>query len=141
MKRNRMPILTMASAAVLLAASALAQPLKNETKQPKVSGVEQGNVGCAVLEKHMPVKGALLALGVIYARTEYRVLATYNATLPREKFTGPGEVKELNHLALKDKIKLVIIHSGYSDAELKQAKQMCHEPGLPAPDASPSSLP
>jgi len=124
---------------LLRAVGVQARPDKNDSDQPQVSGVTEGNVGCAVLEKHTPVKGGLLAVGVIYARTEYKVLATFNATLPRDKFTGPSEVKELNDLAAKNKIKLVILRRNYSDAEFAQAKSMCGEPA-PAP-AGPSSPP
>jgi hypothetical protein len=128
--------ISLTSIAVLILTCAVflwAQPPKSDSNELQVSGVKQGNVGCVVLEKHMPVKGPLLALGVIYARTQYKVLATYNAKLPQDKFTGPGEVKELNRLAIQDKLKLVIIHSGYSDAELAQAKQLCQESGASSP--------
>lgn len=126
-----------ASLVVLLGVPVEARQDKNDSEQPQVSGVTQGNTGCAVLEKHMPVKGKLLALGVIYARTEYRVLATYNTKLPKEKFTGPGEVKELNDLATRDKIKLVILRSNYTGSELAQARIMCGQPA-PKPPASHS---
>jgi hypothetical protein len=105
--------------------------------QPEVSGVTQGNVGCAVLEKHTPIKGKLLALGVIYARTEYRVLDTFNCKLPKKKFTGPGEVKDLNRLATENKIKLVVIPSHYSDDQLQQARSICQQPtGTETPSSS-----
>jgi hypothetical protein len=70
-----LPILA-AALSLVLAASLAAQGEKSDTNQPQVSGTMQGNVGCAVLEKHTPVKGKLLALGVIYARTEYRARNT-----------------------------------------------------------------
>jgi hypothetical protein len=126
---------------LVLGASLAAQGEKSDTNQPQVSGTMQGNVGCAVLEKHTPVKGKLLALGVIYARTEYKVLATFNATLPRDKFTGPGEIKDLNDLAVKDKIKLVILRSNYSDAEFAQARSMCGQPATPPANPNPPAPP
>lgn len=130
---------------VVLSVAVQALPDKNDSDRIQVSGVTEGNVGCAVLEKHTPVKGKLLAVGVIYARTEYKVLATFGAALPRDKFTGPGEVKELNDAAAKNKIKLVILRSNYSDAEFAQAKSMCGQPANapaspnPAPGSSPPS--
>lgn len=124
--------------ALLLPAVARAGPRDRGSKdEPQVSGVTQGNVGCAILEKSTPVKGKLLLVGVVYARTEYKVLSTYNAQLPRAKFTGPGAVKELNDLAAKNKIKLVIIRTSYSDAELAQAKGLCGQPQTP--DKAPSA--
>ena len=49
---------------------------------------DQGNAGCAILEKHMPVKGKLVAVGVKYARTEYRVLDGFNYRMPKSEFTS-----------------------------------------------------
>ena len=121
----------------LLSVSMRARPDKHDSDQPQVSGMTQGNTGCAIMEKHTPVKGKLLALGVIYARTEYKVLQTFNATLPRDKFTGSGEVKELNDLAVKNKIKLVVIPTNYSDAEFAQARSMCGQPATPPASANP----
>jgi hypothetical protein len=115
----------------------------NDTKsdQPEVSGTTQGNVGCAVLEKHTPVKGKLLAVGVIYARTEYRVLDTFNCKLPKDKFTGPGDVKDLNRFAVDNRIKLVVIPSHYSDEQLQQARSMCQPANGAQPDHNPSGPP
>lgn len=142
--RRLTPALLIGALVVALSVVTQARP-DNDSDQPQVSGVTQGNVGCALLEKHTPVKGKLLAVGVIYARTEYKVLATFNATLPRDKFTGPGEVKELNDLAAKDKIKLVILRPNYSDAKFAQAKSMCGQPAnapnRPNPPAPPTSSP
>jgi len=135
--RRWIPAILIGLLVVLLAAVVQARPDKNDSDQPKVSGVTQGNTGCAILEKHTPVKGPLLAVGVIYARTEYKVLATFHATLPREKFTGPGEVKELNNLAVKDKIKLVILRPNYSDAEFAQARSMCGQPANAPASSNP----
>lgn len=143
--RRLIPAILIGVLVILLAAVVQARPDKNDSDRLQVSGMTQGNTGCAVLEKHTPVKGKLLAVGVIYARTEYKVLATFNATLPRDKFTGPGEIKELNDLATKNKIKLVLLHPNYSDAEFAQAKSMCGQPAnapaSPNPSAPPSSSP
>ena len=91
------------------------------------AGTTQGNAGCAVLEKHMPVKGKLLFAGVVYARTEYKVIQTFNAKLPKQKYTGPGDVKKLNQFATENKIKLVIIPSKYTSDQLQQAKADCKQ--------------
>ncbi len=97
----------------------------SDSKQPQISGTTIGNTGCAVLEKHTPVKGPLLAIGVIYARTQYVVLGTYNCKLEKEKYTGTDDIKALNQTAVNDKIKLVVIPSHYTDDELQQAKDIC----------------
>ncbi len=131
------PLIVAGLLLVLMGAMMQARPDKDDNEQPELSGVTQGNVGCAILEKHTPVKGKLLLLGVVYARTQYKVLASYNANLPRQEFTGPGEVKELNDFAAKDKIKLVVLHSNYSDAEFAQAKSMCGQPAAPPASANP----
>jgi hypothetical protein len=52
------------------AVSAGARGLPDKHQQPLVSRTTLGHVGCVILEKHMPVKGKLLPLGVVYARTE-----------------------------------------------------------------------
>jgi hypothetical protein len=141
---RRMILATLAAClVVLLSVSTKAQDDKNDKDQPQVSGMTQGNTGCAIMEKHTPVKGKLLLVGVVYARTEYKVLQTFHATLPRDKFTGPGEVKELNDLAVRNKIKLVVIPTNYSDDELAQARGLCGQPanapasGLPPGPPSP----
>jgi len=139
MKRRFVPAMIAAALIVMWCVSMQARPDKHDSDQPQVSGMTQGNTGCAILEKHTPVKGKLLALGVIYARTEYKVLQTFNATLPREKFTGQGEVKELNDLAVKNKIKLVVIPTNYSDAEFAQARSMCGQPADPPPKPAASA--
>src|SRR5579864_6480778 len=90
---------------------------KNDS-EPEVSGTTQGNVGCVVLEKHMPVKGKLLLAGVIYARTEYDALDAYNYKLDKRKFTGKGEIDDLNRLAIRDKVKLVVIPSKHAPEQL-----------------------
>ena len=98
---------------------------KSDSKQPQISGTTVGNTGCAVLEKHTPIKGPLLALGVIYARTQYVVLESYDCKLEKEKYTGDDDIKALNQTAVNDKIKLVVIPSHYTDDELQQAKDIC----------------
>jgi hypothetical protein len=113
----------------------------SDSKRPLISGTTVGNTGCAVLEKHTPVKGPLLAVGVIYARTQYVVLDTYHCKLDKEKYTGPDDIKALNQTAVNDKIKLVVIASHYTDDELQQAKDICKAPSgtassQPAPPAA-----
>jgi 50S ribosomal subunit-associated GTPase HflX len=88
------------------------------------------------------VKGKLLALGVIYARTEYKVIESFNYTMPKSKFTGPGEIEELNRLAAKDKVKLVVIPSKYTPEQLDEAKKLCGEPvGSSVPEPRPENHP
>jgi len=111
---------------------------ESERRQPELSGVTKGNTGCAVLEKHTPVKGKLLAVGVIYARTEYVVLDSVNCKLPKDKYTGPGDIKALNQYAADNKIKLVVIPRNYTDQEFADAKDICRQkpgsqPASPAP--------
>jgi hypothetical protein len=107
--------------------TARAQDKEADKNQPAVSGTTQGNVGCVILEQHTPIKGKLLFAGVLYARTEYRVLETFNYNIGKQKFTGPGEVKELNDLAAKDKIKLVSIPAKHTPEQLEQARRLCKE--------------
>jgi hypothetical protein len=109
---------------------------RTDQDQPEVSGTTQGNTGCAILEKHTPVKGKLLLLGVVYARTEYKVIDSFDYTMPKSKFTGPGEIEELNRLAVRDKVKLVIIPPKFTPEQLDEAKKLCGEPArssVPAP--------
>ena len=104
----------------------------------EVSGTTQGNTGCAILEKHTPVKGKLLVLAVVYAPTEYKVIDSFNYTMPKSKFTGQGEIEELNRLAARDKVKLVVIPSKYTREQLDEAKRLCGEPAgsrVPVPPA------
>lgn len=112
---------------------------KSDSKQFQISGTTVGNTGCAVLEKHTPVKGPLLALGVIYARTQYVVLDTFNCKLEKEKYTGNGDIKALNQTAINDKIKLVVIPSHYTDDQLQQAKDVCKVPS--GTQSSPPATP
>ena len=116
------------ASAVLLTGTWMAGQEEASKPRVEVSGTTQGNSGCAILEKHTPVKGKLLVLGVIYARTEYRVLESFNYKMPKSKFTGQGEIEELNHLATKDKIKLVVIPSKYTPEELEEARELCAAP-------------
>jgi hypothetical protein len=95
--------------------------------QPIVSGVKKGNTGCVILGKHMPVKGKLLLAGVVYARTEYDVLETFNYKMEKQKFTGRGEIDDLNQRALKDKIKLVVIPEKHTPEQLQEARKICRE--------------
>jgi len=136
-------LLATAFAAALFAATAFisiprfaAQPDRNY--RPLISGTTQGNTGCAVLEKHKPLKGPLLALGVIYLRTQYVVLDTFNCKLPKQKYTGPNDVKELNRTATQEKIKLVVIPAHYTDDELRNAKNICRESAPSQSEVSPT---
>jgi len=112
-------------AVVLLPQTTFGGLKSDNDSQPLVSGTTQGNVGCVILEKHMPVKGKLLLAGVIYARTEYDVLQTFNYKMEKQKFTGKGEIEDLNRLAVRDKIKLVIIPSKHTTEQLEQARKVC----------------
>ena len=126
---------------VLIASTSLARGADDQ-RQPELSGMTQGNTGCAVLEKHTPVKGKLLVVGVVYARTQHVVLDTVNCKLPKDKYTGPSDVKELNKYAVDNKIKLVVIPRNYTDEELQNAKNICRQnstsqPLPPAPSSQP----
>jgi hypothetical protein len=90
-----------------------------------IAGVTQGNVGCMILEKHTPVKGKLLLAGVIYARTEYRVLQSFHYKPARQKYTGQGQINDLNRSAVKDKVKLVVVPSQYTQDQMSEAKKLC----------------
>jgi hypothetical protein len=111
--------------AVLMPPYTVAKAKNESDSEPQVSGTTQGNVGCVVLEQHTPVKGKLLLAGVIYARTEYDVLDTYNYKPEKRKFTGKGEIEDLNRLAIRDKIKLVVIPSKHTPEQLEQARKLC----------------
>ena len=65
--------------------------------------------------------------------TEYKVVDSFNYKMPKSKFTGQGEIEELNRLAVRDKVKLVIIPSRYTPEQLDEAKKLC---GAPAPGSS-----
>jgi hypothetical protein len=116
---------------------------KSDSNQPAISGATVGNTGCAVLEKHTPVKTPLLAIGVIYARTQYVVLDTFHCKLAKQKYTGPDDIKALNQTAVDDKIKLVVIPAHYTDDQLQQAKDICEAPtgAQSSPPATPVAGP
>ncbi len=140
MKESLLWVLTV-SAGLLISTSAAGQG-KTDHSHLEVLGTTQGNVGCAILEKHMPVKGKLLALGVVYARTEYKVVDSFNYRMPKLKFTGQSEIEELNRLAAKDKVKLVVIPSSYMPEQLDEAKKACGEPaGSGVPDRPTANHP
>jgi hypothetical protein len=111
----------------LEARAVVAQDKGSDKAEPAVSGTTQGNVGCVILERGTPVKKKLLFAGVIYARTEYRVLETFNYRMETQKFTGPGEIKQLNERAQKDKIKLVVLPSKHTNEQLAEARKLCQE--------------
>ena len=75
----------------------------------------------------MPVKGKLL-VGAIHARTEYRVLDSCNYKMPKSKFTGQGEIRELNRLAQGRKVKPVVVLSKYTPEQFDEARRLCGEP-------------
>ncbi|MGH9432291.1 MAG: hypothetical protein ACRD3T_12190 [Terriglobia bacterium] len=119
-------ILLLLAAFTIQTSTAFAQK-KEPSNGIMLAGTTEGNVGCAILEKHMPVKGKLLFAGIIYARTEYKVIQTFNAKLPKQKYTGSGEVKKLNQFATQNKIKLVVIPSKYTPDQLQQATADCKQ--------------
>jgi len=92
-----------------------------------ISGVSKGNVGCMILEKHMPVKRKLLFAGIVYVRTQYVVLQSFNYKPEKQKFTGKGGADELNRLAAKDKIKLVVVPSHYTQQQMEDARKACKQ--------------
>lgn len=114
-------------AAIVLQAAITFAGEKNNQDEPLVSGTTKGNVGCVLLEKHMPVKGKLLLAGVVYARTEYNVLETFNYKIEKQKFTGKGEIEELNRLAVRDKVKLVIIPSKHTAEQVEDGRKLCRQ--------------
>jgi hypothetical protein len=124
--------------AVVVASTKATGTKASDQSDLEVSGTTQGNNGCTILEKHTPVKGKLLMLGVIYARTEYKVIDSFNYTMPKSKFTGPGEIEELNRLAQNDKVKLVIIPSKYTPEQLDEAKKLCGAPAASGALGSPT---
>lgn len=113
------------AAMILLPLASRAAQSKGDQNGIKVAGTTEGNTGCMILQEHMPVKGKLLFAGVLYARTEYRVVQSFNYEPPKQKFTGQGEIDKLNKLAVKDKVKLVVLPSKYTSDQLKSAKAMC----------------
>jgi len=131
-------LFTLLLSMLLLTSTSKARQGESEENRPEISGTTQGNTGCAILEKHMPVKGKLLLAGVVYARTEYRVLDSFNYKMPKSKFTGQGEIDELNRLAVKDKVKLVVLTSKYTPEQLEEARKLCGEPSGSATQGAPS---
>jgi hypothetical protein len=123
---------------VLMSSSSVAGRGETDQDHIEVIGTTQGNTGCAILEKHTPVKGKLLLLGVVYARTEYKVVDSFNYTMPKSKFTGHDEIEELNRLAAKDKVKLVVIPSNYTPEQLDEAKKLCGQPAGPSAPQAPT---
>ena len=136
MKKSLFSALLVSS--MLLISTSIAGQGETDQSQFEISGTTQGNTGCAILEKHMPVKGKLLAAGVIYARTEYKLVDSFNYKMPKPKFTGRGEIDELNRLAARDKVKLVVIPSKYTPEQLDKARKLCGEPPKPTPPAAQS---
>jgi hypothetical protein len=120
MKKPLMLLLVIACLPVALAAAN-----KSAQNGITIAGTTQGNVGCMILEKHMPVKHKLLFAGVIYARTEFRVLKAFHYKPARQKYTGSGEIKELNQEAVKNKVKLVVLRSDYTQEQMDKARKMC----------------
>jgi hypothetical protein len=114
-------------AAMLLQPLLLAAQNKTNSNGLTIAGTTQGNVGCMILEKHMAVKGKLLFAGLLYARTEFRVFQAFNYKPARQKYTGSGQIKALNRAAVKDKIKLVVIPSKYSQEQLQEARKACNK--------------
>ena len=92
-----------------------------------VSGTTKGNAGCMIVEKHMPVKKGLLFAGIVYVRTQYLVLQSFNYKPEKHKFTGKDGADELNRLAAKDKIKLVIVPSHTTPQQMEDARKLCQQ--------------
>ncbi len=98
-----------------------------ETKGLLISGTTQGNVGCAILERHTALKRKLLLAAVVYERTEYRVLATHHCKLPKKRFVGSGDIRKLNQIAARQKIKLVVIPAKATRVQWDAARKACHD--------------
>lgn len=101
--------------------------LKKGDQGLTISGTTKGNVGCMILEKHMPVKKGLLFAGIVYVRTQYRVLQSFNYKPDKQNFTGRGGADELNRLAAKNKIKLVVLQSHYTQQQMEDARKACQQ--------------
>lgn len=121
------PALFFLMAITLQTGIAFAGPKKGDQAGLTISGTSNGNVGCMILEKHMPVKKGLLFAGIVYVRTQYLVLQSFNYKPEKQKFTGKGGADELNRLAAKDKIKLVVVPSHYTQQQLKDARKTCQQ--------------
>src|SRR5262249_21166637 len=123
MKELLLPALMVS--AVLMTSMGVLGRGRTDQSDLEISGTTQGNTGCAILEKHTPVKGKLLVLAVVYARTEYKVVDSFNYTMPKSKFTGQGEIEELNRL---DYASGALLASGTNMPEqLDEAKRLCGE--------------
>lgn len=120
-------LLLLAAAVALLPPMGFATQKKPDHHGITLAGTTQGNVGCMILEKYMPLKRKLLLATVIYARTQYRVLQTFNYKPTRQKYTGTDQVKELNHAAVRDKIKLVVLPAHHTQAQLQDARKLCQK--------------
>ena len=107
--------------------AALPQSKKDSSNSITFAGTTKGNTGCAILEKQMPLKKKLLFAAVFYARTQYKVIQSFNTKLPKQQYTGTGEIKELNQFATQNKIKLVVIPSKYSSDQMQQAQADCKQ--------------
>lgn len=125
--RRKWAIWFVVASILIQASTAFSQSRKDPSNGITLAGTTIGNAGCAILEKHMPVKGKLLFAGVIYARTQYKVIQTFNAKLPKQTYTGTGETKQLNQFATQNKIKLVVIPTKYSPDQMKKAQADCKE--------------
>lgn len=113
---------------ITIAAPAFPAPAAGKkSAEPQIAGTTKGNTGCAILGKGMPPKGKLLFVGVIYVRTQYTVLQTFNAKVPKQKYTGQGEVNKLNQYAVDHRIKLVVIPSKHNAEQMEQAQKICKE--------------
>ena len=75
----------------------------------------------------MPVKGKLVAVGVKYARTECRVLDSFNYRMPKSEFTSQRTIEELSRLAARDKGTMGV-ESKYIPEQFDEARNLCEEP-------------
>jgi hypothetical protein len=120
---------------MLLSVSLAAAVAKDsDSKQPEIIGVTQGNTGCMILGKHM----ATSFYGVVYSRTQYTVLQTFNYEPQRQKYTGQGQVNELNQEATKNRVKLVVVPLKYKGEEMDRARELCQGSGAASPESVPS---
>jgi hypothetical protein len=99
----------------------------SDLSEPMISGTTSGNVGCAILSYHTVLNRKMLAVGVIWSRSEYRVLETFNYNFEKQKFAGIHEIDELNSRAIKDKVKLVVLPAKHAEEQLDFARKACQE--------------
>ena len=71
-----------------------------------------------------PVKGKLVAVGVNYARTEYRILDSFNYRMPKSEFTSQGAIEELSRLASRNKGTMGA-ESKYIPEQFDEARNLC----------------